>query len=123
LIYWGRAQEGIKDLQTSLKLEPRGPNLATNLHHLAVGLYFSRAYDEAVEVAQDLARLFPEYAPSHRWLAVALGQLGCVEAAKEALGKAIALAPRHVVRQRPPWYRLEDHDHFLEGLGKAGWAG
>jgi hypothetical protein len=27
------------------------------------------------------------------------------------------------VRQRPPWFRPEDHDHMLDGLRKAGWQG
>jgi adenylate cyclase len=122
LIYSGRPQEGLRDLQISLKLEPRGSNLAISLHHVAIGLYFSRAYDGAVEAAQDAVRLFPEYPPSYRWLAAALGQLGCAEAAKEALRKAMAIAPPpFFVRERMPWYRPEDRAHFLEGLRKAGW--
>jgi adenylate cyclase len=27
------------------------------------------------------------------------------------------------VRQRAPWYRVEDYEHMLEGLRKAGWEG
>jgi adenylate cyclase len=121
LIYSGRPQEGLRDLRTSLRLEPRGSNLATSLHHVAIGLYFSRAYDEAVDAAQYLVRSFPEYPSSYRWLAAAFGQLGCVEEAKEALGKAMAIAPPPFLRQRAPWYRPEDYAHFLEGLRKAGW--
>lgn len=76
LIYSGRPQEGLIALQTSLRLEPRGPNLSTTLHHLVIGLYFSRAYHDAIEAAQHLIRSFPEYPSSYRWLAAALGQLG-----------------------------------------------
>jgi adenylate cyclase len=123
LVYSGRPQEGLKDLQTSLRLEPCGSNLATNLHHVAVGLYFSRAYDKAVDAAQYLVRLFPEYPPSYRWLAAALGQLGCVEGGKEALEEAMAVTPPPFIRERPAWYRPEDRAHFLEGLRKAGWEG
>jgi adenylate cyclase len=121
LIYSGRPQEGLRDLQTSLKLEPRGSNLAATLHLVAIGLYFSRAYEEAVGAIEHLIRSFPEYPSSYRWLAAALGQLGCVEGAKKALGKAMAIAPSPFVRLRPPWYRSEDYAHFLEGLRKAGW--
>jgi adenylate cyclase len=120
LIHSGRPREGLIDLRMNLKLEPRGSNLATSLHHVAIGLYFSRAYDEAVEAAQDAVRSFPEYPSSYRWLAAALAQLGCVEEAKKALGKAIAIAPAPFLRQRAPWYRPEDYAHFLEGLRKAG---
>ena len=123
LIYSGRPQEGLKDLHTSLRLEPRGSNLATSLHHVVMGLYFSRAYDEAVEAAQNLVRSFPEYPPGYRWLAVAFGQLGCVERAKEALGKAMGITRAPFVRERGPWDRPEDDAHFLEGLRKAGWEG
>jgi adenylate cyclase len=122
LIYSGRPQEGLRDLQMSLKLEPRGPNLAISLHHVAVGQYFSRAYEKAVEAAEASVRSFPEYPSPYRWLAAAFGQLGCLEAAGEALGKAKAMARPPFLRQRTPWYRPEDRAHFLEGLRKAGWS-
>lgn len=60
---------------------------------------------------------------TYRWLAVALGQ---PEEAKEALDKAIAIAPGSFdmyVRNRVPWMRPQDHGHMLEGLRKAGWKG
>jgi len=122
LIYSGRPQEGLKDLQTSLRLEPCGPNLAINLHHVTIGLYFSRAYDKAVEAAQYSVRSFPEHPPPYRWLAAALGQLGCVEEARKALEKAMAVVPPPFLRDAP-WYRPDDRAHFLEGLRKAGWEG
>ncbi len=43
---------------------------------------------------------------------------------KEALEKAISVAPSSFdmhIRQRPPWFRPEDHAHIVEGLRKAGW--
>ena len=123
LIYSGRPQEGLRDLQKNLKLEPRGPNLPTSLHLVAIGLYFSRAYDEAILAIEHLIRAFPEYPSSYRWLAAALGQSGCVEGARETLGKAMAIAPAPFVRPRAPWWRPEDYAHFLEGLRKAGWEG
>ena len=52
------------------------------------------------------------------------GQLGQIKEAKEALQKAIAIAPAAFdmyVRGRVPWMRPEDHAHMLEGLRKAGW--
>jgi adenylate cyclase len=123
LIYSGRPQEGIKDMQTSLRLEPRGPNLAQSLYHMVTGFYFSRAYDHAVEAAEHLIQSFPEYPPSYRWLAAAFGQLGCGAEAKEALGKALAIAPASFEpfgRPHAAWRRPEDFAHLLEGLRKAG---
>jgi adenylate cyclase len=121
LIYSGRPQEGLGDLQTSLRLEPRGSNLAQSLYHMVIGFYYSRAYDRAVEAAEHLIRSFPEY-PSYRWLAAAFGQLGRGAEAKEALGKALAIAPASFEpRPHSPWRRPEDFAHLLEGLRKAGW--
>ena len=60
----------------------------------------------------------------HRWLAAALGQMGRTAEAKEALEKAIAIAPASFdmyVRGRVPWMRPEDHANMLEGLRRAGW--
>jgi adenylate cyclase len=123
LIYSGRPQEGLRDLQTSLRLEPRGSNFAQSLYHMVIGFYYSRAYDQAVEAAEHLIRSFPEYPPSYRWLAAAYGQLGRTAEAKEALGKALAIAPvpfEPFGRPHAAWRRPEDLAHLLEGLRKAG---
>jgi len=68
----------------------------------------------------------PNYPPPYRWLAAALGQLGGIKEAKEALEQAIAIAPGSFdmyVRKRVPWMRPEDHAHMIQGLRKAGWKG
>jgi len=52
--------------------------------------------------------------------------LGRTAEAKEALERAIAIAPGSFdmyVRGRVPWMRPEDHAHMIEGLRKAGWGG
>jgi Flp pilus assembly protein TadD len=54
----------------------------------------------AVTPVPTVIRSSPEYPPAYRWLAAAFGQLGWVEGAKEALGKAMAIAPAPFVRQR-----------------------
>ena len=64
--------------------------------------------------------------PSYRWLAATLGKLGRTVEAKEALDRAIAISPASFdfqVRQRPLWFRPDDHAHMLAGLKKAGWEG
>jgi adenylate cyclase len=126
LIFAGQPEKGLTDLRTSLRLDPRGSNLALRLFHFAIGCYFSRAYEDAVAAANNAVRAFPEWPQSYRFRAAALGQLGRTEEAKLALEKAIVIAPAAFdmyVRGRPPWYRSEDHAHLLEGLRKAGWEG
>ena len=125
LIFSGHPKEGIAALERSIRLDPREPRSAgPRLNQIALGFYFSRDYAAAVEVAKRAIRSYPEYPLPYRWLAAALGQLGRIEEAKEALEKAIGVAPGSFdmyVRGRVPWMRPEDHAHMLEGLRKAGW--
>jgi adenylate cyclase len=121
LIFSGRPKEGVEALERCIRLDPG--RSALRLNQIALGLYFSRDYDAAVEAAKRTIRSYPDYPNTHRWLAAALGQLDRLEEAKEALEKAIAVAPvafDMYIRTRPPWMRPEDHAHMLEGLHKAG---
>ena len=125
LIFSGRPKEGLAAVETSIRLDPRDPMLPGRLNLLAMGLYFASKYEAAVEAAKRAIRLNPDHPLTYRWLAAALGQLGRTAEAKEALEKAIAVAPGSFevfVRQRVPWHRPEDHAHMLEGLRKAGWC-
>ena len=124
LIYSGHPKEGLAAVQRYLRLDPYGPMVATNLLQLAVGHYFCREYDIAIEAALRVIRSYPGYPNPYRWLAAALGLAGQIEEARTALEKAIAVAPASFdmfVRGRVPWMRPEDHAHMLEGLRKAGW--
>ena len=113
-------------MRTSIRLDPRAPELRFRLNQAALGLYFSGEYEAAVEAAKRAIRSYPDFPNPYRWLAAALGQLGRTEEAREALEKAIAIVPalfERNVRERVPWMRPEDHAHMLEGLRKAGWEG
>ena len=126
LVYSGRPKEGVVAIQRSMRLDPRDPMKAFFLQNVAVGLYFSREYDAAIEAANRTIRSYPAFPNIYRWLAAALGQLGRIGEAQGALQKAIALAPAMFdmyVHTRPPWFRPEDHAHMLDGLRKAGWDG
>lgn len=71
-------------------------------------------------------RSYPGYPNPYRWLTAALGQLGRLPEARDALEGAVAIAPATfdmLVRNRVPWVRPQDHAHMLEGLRKAGWEG
>jgi adenylate cyclase len=127
LTYSGRPKEGLAALKTCIRLDPRAPSLVLRLGQIAVALYFCREYAAAVEAARQAIRSYPDRPGYYRVLAAALGQMGRTAEAKEALEKAIAIAPalfdgyvRGYVRGRHPGLRLEDHGHILEGLRKAG---
>jgi adenylate cyclase len=110
-------------LERSIRLDPRNPNLAYRYNAVTIGYYLSGEYSAAIEAAHRTIRSYPDREQDYRWLAAALGQLGRVDEAKEALEKAIATAPAsfyRYVRTRVPWHRPEHYAHMLEGLRKAG---
>jgi adenylate cyclase len=125
-LFSGRPREALEPIRTAMRLDPRDPLRTFWLTHIAIAHYFLREYDAAVEAAKEALRSYPDHPWTHRWLAAALGQLGRFEEAKQALRQAIAVAPKSFdmfVRQRAPWVRVEDYEHMLEGLRKAGWEG
>jgi adenylate cyclase len=126
LIFSGRPKEGLTSLESSIRLDPRDPLLALRLNYVALGHYLLREYEPAIEAAERGIRSNPDFPSTYRWLAAALGQIGRTAEAKDALKKAIAVAPASFdafVRRRVPWHRPEDYAHMLEGLRKAGWEG
>jgi adenylate cyclase len=125
LMWSGHPNEGRLAINNSLRLDPHDPMLNLHMLNVVISYYLSGEYEAAVEAARSVIRAFPDYPNLYRWLAAALGQIGVAEA-KEALEKAIAIAPAAFdmfVRRRVPWHRPEDHAHMLEGLRKAGWEG
>jgi adenylate cyclase len=126
LIFSGRPREGLAAVETALRLDPRNPLRSSQLIWIVFGHYFCGDYEAAANAARLAIRSYPDFPIPYRWLAAALGQLERRDEAKEALQKAIAIAPASVdlfLRNRPPFFRPEDHAHMLEGLRKAGWTG
>jgi adenylate cyclase len=102
LIFLGRPQDGLTDLQMSFRLEPRGSNLALRLLHVAIGRFFSGAYKEAAGAAELVIRSYPEFPLPYRYLAAALGQLGRVGEQRQCCRKqrrsSRRLMPSHLLR-------------------------
>jgi adenylate cyclase len=124
----GRPKEGLAALKKCIRLDPRAPSLVYRLSQIAWALYFCHEYAAAVEAARQAIRSYPDRPGSYSVLAAALGQIGRTAEAKEALEKAIMIAParfdnfvRGYVRGHVrPRLRPEDHAHIIEGLRKAG---
>lgn len=122
----GRPMEGLAALGTRIRLDPRSPNSALRRHQVTISLNFSGEYRAAIEAAKHATRFYSDFPLTYRCLAAALGELGRVAEAKEALTKAIAIAPTSFnmhARNRVPWMPPHQHAHMLERLGKAGWKG
>ena len=126
LIHSGRPKEGLAAIERSIRLDPRTQQSPGRLNQVAMGSYLCHDYEKAIAAAKRAICEHPELPNPYRWLAAALGQVGRIEEAKEALEKAIAVAPAGFamyVRQRVPWHRPQDYEHMLDGLRKAGWQG
>ena len=124
LVWGGRPAEGRKYLRIALRLSPRDPRNAWFWHQIVVSYYFERAYAKAAEAARRAIALHHGYPQPHRWLAAALGQLGGLTEAREALAQAKRASHAGFdlyVQARPAWFRPEQHEHLLDGLRKAGW--
>ena len=124
LIFSGHPREGLVALERGIRLDPRDPRSGISINQVVLSLYFAREYEAAIAAAKQVIHSYPDHPLVYRWLAAALGQAGRIDEAKEALAKAIAIAPASFdlyVRCRVPWHRPEDHAHTLDGLRKAGW--
>jgi adenylate cyclase len=124
LVFSGRPREGRAAIERFLRLSPRDPAKSIRLSQLAASYYFENDYENAVRVARQTVRDFPDVPVAYRWMAAALGQLG-----RRAEGRRVieALQVRHApsiaayVSRAPRYFRSQDHEHLMEGLGKAGW--
>jgi adenylate cyclase len=127
LSFTGNPSEARDAMSAGLRLNPRDFRIAVYyLNQVALTYYLEGDYAQAADTARRaVARYVPVPRP-YRWLAAALGQLGQTDEAREALREAIEVSPQsfHMyVRDRPRWFRPEDHEHMLAGLRKAGWHG
>ncbi|MBR0972725.1 MULTISPECIES: winged helix-turn-helix domain-containing tetratricopeptide repeat protein [Bradyrhizobium] len=124
LVFSGRPGEGRVAIEKFLRLSPRDPAKSIRLSQLAASYYFENDYENALRVARQTIRDYPDIPMAFRWMAAALGQLG-----RRAEGCRVieTLQMRHAASiaayvSRPPrYFRLQDHEHLMEGLGKAGW--
>jgi adenylate cyclase len=126
LIFSGRVREGLPCLETCIRLDPAHPNVPMRQFQIQAALYFVADYEASIEAAHRALRGNPNSSQIYRYLAAALGQLGRIDEAKEALAKAIELAPGSFdvyVRRRVSRLRQEDWALMVEGLRKAGWDG
>ena len=119
----GQFREGVDDAERGIRLSPSDPWLFLFLGALSAYHYMVRDYERAIEAAKMSVQRFPQHVSGHRWLAIALAQLGQTEEARDALAKSIDLAPNYTMeraRHTFPFRHEKDLEHLLDGLRKAG---
>jgi adenylate cyclase len=124
LLFSGQPREAFEPIRKAMRLDPHDPLRINRLSQTVIAHYFLREYQAATETAKEVLRAYPDHPTAYRWLAASLGQAGRFDEAKQTLEKAIAVNPKSFdmfVRQRFPGFRVEDYEHMVEGLRKAGW--
>ena len=123
LVMSGRIAEAQESLAMALRLDPRGPTAPAVMHNRAEGYYLARDYLAAEAATRQNIIKFPDHPRAYVWRAAVLGQLDH-HGAPAALEKAMATAQgyfRYKTGERAAYMSPKNHDHFLEGLRKAGW--
>ena len=125
-MFVGEPEAAIKAIETAIRISPNDVVLHVSLAFLSSGHYLARNYEKAAEVARLAAQRGPNYPIGWRCLANALGQLGRLDEAREALKQFLARVPdftEQTVRTVVTFRDEAVFQHWLEGLRKAGWVG
>ena len=126
-LYRGEPEQGIRAVETAIRLSPNDMGMHIWLAALALLHYGARNYAKAGEVARLAVQRGPQYPLGWRILANALGQLGELDEARDALARYLTLSPGFTNEQAArasTGFRDEAvFQHYLEGLRKAGWQG
>ncbi len=115
-LYAGYTIDARARLRTALASEPRDPRNAVLMTQTAISYYLESRYEESLGAARRAIMRYPDYPIPYRWIALALGQLGQSDLAREALAEAVARLPDTFGRYErgpPSWMRPPDHEHVL----------
>ncbi|MCZ6447023.1 MAG: tetratricopeptide repeat protein, partial [Alphaproteobacteria bacterium] len=119
----GKAQEAIPYIETAIRLSPHDDLIGPFHVRLATAHLFLGNHEEAAEWAQKAVRLHGTTWGGYAILTSALGHLGRIEDAKNAMKEMKDAQPRATisfVKERLPISDPKCMDHFLDGLRKAG---
>src|SRR5262249_11460445 len=84
-LYSGQPREALDDIRKAIRLDPHDPAQSVRLNHIAIAHYYLREYEAAVQAAEEALRYYPDHPWAWRYLAAALGQVGRLDEAKQAL--------------------------------------
>jgi len=122
----GEPEAAIKAIEIAIRISPNDVVLPVWLALLSAGHYLARNYEKAAEVASLAVQRGPTYPIGWGRLAGALGQLGRLAEAREALEQFLARVPGFTEQTARSVITFRDEavfQHWLEGLRKAGWVG
>jgi TolB-like protein/class 3 adenylate cyclase len=121
-VFLGRPDQAADPFQRAMRLSPHEPLTFFFSNFQALAQYQLGRYEEAALIARQSIALRP-FETLYRTLAAACGQLGRLVEAEAALAEMVRLMPSGAARCWEfayPYADLSHHEHFLDGLRKAG---
>lgn len=104
-------------------LSPRDPYRAFWYGGHGIAAYLDRNYARCIEICRDVLAEFPGYASALRQLAAAQAMAGSQAEAEKTMAHLLQVMPGltvTMVRDIVPIRYPDDHEHWLEGLRRAG---
>ena len=120
----GEREEGIRELELSLQLNPKDPANHIFINTVARAHLAARRYEEACDWARKALERRSNFPHAHYILAAVLGHLGRFDEARRALDQCEEIQPGFVARRATwePYRDLGDNEHILEGIRLAEWT-
>jgi adenylate cyclase len=124
--YWrGELQPGMRAIETAIRLSPNDPLLPSWVSLLSALLRLSGEPAKAAELVQGVVQRAPHYPVAWKSLAMALGQLGQLGEARQAMSRFLELAPglntEQALRDAYPFRDEVSFQQSLDDMRKAGW--
>jgi adenylate cyclase len=112
----------LKASRQACRISPNDPWLFYFLTGVSGCHYMMGEYEQAIESGLTAVERYPQYANSHRWLAMSLAQVGRMDEAMSEIQKYLSLTPNayEAARDAYPYRNQADLEHYRDGLRKAG---
>ena len=117
----GRYSEALDWFQRAVRLNPLHP--AWYLYGIGAAHYGARQYEQALAPLRTAINRFPNFITPRRHLAATYAQMGRLDEARSEVAAIRKLDPSvclAMYRERNEYDKIEDLEHYLDGLRKAG---
>ena len=121
----GEAEQGLQHMTAAQRLNPQDPRSHVFMNLTAYAYLTLRRYEEALDWADRAIEWRADFPLAYLVRACVLSYLERVEEARSSLQRCEESRPGFTA-DRNNWRIFagdEDHNHFLDGLRKAGWEG
>jgi len=124
LAFGGQPEAAIEAVERALRMSPRDPFNYSYLHFSGVAFFAAERYAEGAAAEEQALRERPDVPPALRCLAACLVGLGEIDAARQAIARALELAPESSIRRdvhgQVAYARAADRERFADALRRAG---